>query len=61
MPNLNTDPYDITIEKMMVFIQKAKDDGYEYDSLKYAIASLSYYFRANNLDNLTRYSICQFP
>lgn len=48
-----TDPYDIDITKIMVFIQHQKDKGLEYYSLKCCISALSFYFRSNNLPNLT--------
>lgn len=47
------DPYDIDINKMMVFIQHQKDRGLEYNSLKCCVSTLSYYFRSNELPNLT--------
>ena len=37
----------------MVFIQHQKDRGLEYNSLKCCISALSFYFRINNLPNLT--------
>ena len=52
MIKLEADPYDITIEKMMVFIQFEKDEGLELNSLKACIAALSFYFRNNKLPNL---------
>lgn len=53
MTNLNTDPYDINLEKMMVFIQYQKDSGLEYSSLQSCISSLSSYFRSRNQRDLT--------
>lgn len=39
---------------MIVFIQYLKDEGYEYNSIKSSISTLSYYFRTNSLPNLTQ-------
>ena len=54
MVHLETEPYEINIDKMMVFIQFGKDEGYTYNTLKCCIAAFSYYFRSNNLPNLTQ-------
>ena len=53
MTKLETDPYDSTIEKMMVFIQYEKDEGQELISLKACITALSKYFRNNISPNYT--------
>lgn len=47
-----TDPYDIDVNKMMVYIQHQKDRGLEYNCLKCCVSALSFYFRSINLPNL---------
>ena len=50
---LSTNPYPITLEKLKVFITYQARNNIAINTLKSYITGFSYYFKTNNLQNLT--------